>query len=246
MLAVQNFKSPKSNESPALKLHHEAVTIAKNYFAREAKLLEVIARVEKSKIYFDFELTSLEQYCIELLGLIQATAKNFIAVLKASIEVPALAEAIYSGRTTVSKARKICSVVNEANAKEWIDLDRLSQKERRAVSAEEALFILMIEAHEKNDPILKAERAKARGVKEKAIAANSSKRSRYLPAEVRHAVVLRDRGQCVHVNSNGKRCENKRWTDQHHIKEFASGGEHAAENLETLCWVHHRMRHTRH
>ncbi len=251
--------------------------------------------------------------------------------MRKSVEVPLLAQAIYSGDTTVSKARKICSVITNENAKEWIDLviacpcrvvekcvalanpraavqeslkyvsgdvlelklavseewaklltktkDRLSQKEKRAVSTEEAIFILMRDAHRKDDPVLKAERAKSRLEKKTSrsltdpevlpviepedptkiwptsielgnalkTSGKSPKKSRHVPALVKHEVTLRDQGQCVHVNSfTGKRCENKRWIEQHHITEFAHGGEHTLKNLETLCWAHHRMRHAAH
>jgi hypothetical protein len=301
MQAVQNFETRHRKQSQAMKLHAEAVASAKDYFGREANLLEVITKVEEARVYFEFELTSLEQYCVEMLNLTAATARNFIVVMKKSVEVPALAEAIYSGKTTVSKARKICSVITQENAKDWIDLvihcscrvvekcvaqtnprsavpeslkyvssdvlelrlavseewarllaetkDRLSQKEQRAVSTEEALFILMREAHEKNDPVRKAKRAKARAEKTPPASTEPSeaaKRSRYRPAHVRHEIILRDQGRCVHVNPNGKRCENTRWTDHHHIIEFANGGEHTVENLETLCWGHHRIRHATH
>jgi hypothetical protein len=103
---------PKSfctrREPSAVRLHNEAMNLAQKYRLCEAELLEALTRVEREKIYLTFEITSLHEYCVEMLGLSRHTANNFIDVMRASLEVPALAEAIYSGRTTISKARKIC------------------------------------------------------------------------------------------------------------------------------------------
>ncbi|MES3037312.1 MAG: hypothetical protein V4736_05335, partial [Bdellovibrionota bacterium] len=65
MLKILETKS--KCDSPATRLHCEAVATVKDYFRCEAKLLEVIARIEATKAYYEFELTTLEQYCVELL-----------------------------------------------------------------------------------------------------------------------------------------------------------------------------------
>jgi hypothetical protein len=302
-------------QSKTLELHDEALAIAKRYRQCEAEFLNVIMRVESRKIYLEFEVTSLHEYCVEMLGLSLHVANDFINVARTSFEVPELAEAIYSNKTSVSKARKICSVLTNKNSKEWIDLvvhcscrvvekavasanprsaikeslkyvssdvlelrlavseewselltktkDRLSQSKRRAVSTEEALFILMKEAHEKDDPVRKAERSKARKAKKQKAALRCHEgtvaesgflsgnpnqnglleKSRAVPTAVQHEVALRDQGQCIHIYSNGERCKNKRWIDRHHVIPFARGGKHEVENVETLCSAHHRMRH---
>jgi hypothetical protein len=302
-------------QSKTLELHDEALAIAKRYRQCEAEFLNVIMRVESRKIYLEFEVTSLHEYCVEMLGLSLHVANDFINVARTSFEVPELAEAIYSNKTSVSKARKICSVLTNKNSKEWIDLvvhcscrvvekavasanprsaikeslkyvssdvlelrlavseewselltktkDRLSQSKRRAVSTEEALFILMKEAHEQHDPVRKAERSKARKAKKQTSSSRAGaiskleekpnsgsreqdirpERSRSLPAAVHHEVTLRDQGRCIHVPSSGRRCKNKRWIDQHHVLPFAHGGKHTADNLQTLCSAHHKIRH---
>lgn len=142
----------------------------------------------------------------------------------------------------------------------WAELlkstkDRLSQKFCRAVSTEEALFHVMNEDYRRNDSVEKAKRAKTRKEKRQMKDRNNlqvvqiephqqiQKRLRYRTAEVRNAVTLRDEGRCAHLDSSGKRCDSKRWLNQHHLVEFSKGGTHTPENLETLCWAHHRMRH---
>jgi hypothetical protein len=310
-MELQSHQLQDTRYLPATRqLHNEAVAISKKYRKCEAELLDVLMRVEHRKIYLEFELTSLHEYCVEMLGLSPHVANDFINVARKSFEVPELAEAIFSGRATISKARKICPVLTSKNSKEWIDLvihcscrvvekavasanpraaikeslkyvssdilelklavseewadlltqtkDRLSQSKRRVVSTEEALFILMSKAHEKDDPVQRAERSKTRKAKKQKIALKlpedfethetqvknaQPERSRSRPAAVQHEVTLRDQGQCIHVYSNGARCRHKRWIDQHHIIPFARGGQHTADNLETLCSAHHRMRH---
>jgi hypothetical protein len=146
-----------------------------------------------------------------------------------------------------------------AVSEEWAELlkqtkDRLSQKEGRSISTEEALLIVMSEAQLRDDPVKKAERAEVRrksksnarsenGSSEKWRDGRQPRKSRHRPAEATHQINLRDKCQCVYVNAKGERCVNRRWLDHHHIKPFSEGGTHTAENLETLCRAHHRIRH---
>ncbi|MEK7355810.1 MAG: HNH endonuclease signature motif containing protein [Bdellovibrionota bacterium] len=201
---------------------------------------------------------------------------------------------------TIPKARKICSILNESNYREWIELaihcscrvvekavamanpkevvpeslkyvsgeilefkagvneewtdllartkDIASQKSQGAVSATDAIFIAMAEYCKRNDPLEKAKRANAKVQNQKAEGSPIQgiklvPESRYRPADVEHTVNLRDQCRCVYVDENGKRCTERRWLNKHHIKEFADGGNHSPENLETLCWGHHKIKH---
>lgn len=103
-------------------LHAEAVRAAKIHATAESYLLDVLSVVEKKKFYLDCGLTSLYQYCVQLLNLSEAISYSLIAVIHKSKDVPELKSAVQSGEVTLSKAKKICSVVTYANHKEWIDL----------------------------------------------------------------------------------------------------------------------------
>lgn len=181
----------------------------------------------------------------------QSTIQKCVAMAKPKSAVPEKLEYV-SGDLL-----KIEFAVSE----EWAELlketkDLLSTRERRAVSTEEALFILMAENKKRDDPVKKAERALkrksgARPIKpvhcaESSDAATSRNTSRYRPAHVEHEVDLRDQNQCAYVDQSGDRCKEKRWLHKHHIVEFSKGGAHSVENLETLCWGHHRMKHRVH
>ena len=66
---------------------------------------------------------------------------------------------------------------------------------------------------------------------------NIGRRSRIVPWHIAHALRLRD-GGCRFPG-----CNQHRWTDAHHIRHWADGGETSLENLVTLCRYHHRELH---
>jgi hypothetical protein len=62
--------------------------------------------------------------------------------------------------------------------------------------------------------------------------------SRAISGSQRKALVVRDKG-CRFPG-----CDRPpAWTDAHHLKHWADGGEHVMENLVLLCRRHHRMVH---
>lgn len=67
--------------------------------------------------------------------------------------------------------------------------------------------------------------------------------SRYIPTAVRRTVHARDEGRCRHREPDGKRCGQTRWVELHHLRAFALGGLHDAQNLITLCNAHHKYLH---
>lgn len=102
-------------------------------------------------------------------------------------------------------------------------------------SLEEALEAMADLFLEKNDPVKKAQR-NAKPVP------GQVPNGRYVPAAIRNAVILRDGNRCTHV-TNGKRCNELRWTEIHHIRPYSDGGTHDVSNLTTLCRGHHQMLH---
>ncbi|RYZ85224.1 MAG: hypothetical protein EOP06_16635 [Proteobacteria bacterium] len=105
-------------------IHDRAMAAASNLKRSEIEMLDALIDVESRQVYYQMEIKDLFQYCTEMLGLSRHASYNFITVMNKSKEVPALLEAIRDGSTTVSKARKICSVITEKNSKEWIGLTR--------------------------------------------------------------------------------------------------------------------------
>jgi 5-methylcytosine-specific restriction endonuclease McrA len=62
--------------------------------------------------------------------------------------------------------------------------------------------------------------------------------SRYIPAAVRHQVLLRDEGRCTFVAEDGTRCEETARLTIDHITPYSQGGDHTLTNLRTLCPAH--------
>lgn len=115
----------------------------------------------------------------------------------------------------------------------------------RAVAAGSEAYL------EKNDPVRKAERAQKRksqkAAGEPATETELCVRRVYqrvdLTAEQKHAVFIKDRGCCTHLDSSGKRCNSDRWVQIHHIVPVSMGGSNDPSNLTTLCSFHHDLVH---
>jgi 5-methylcytosine-specific restriction endonuclease McrA len=65
--------------------------------------------------------------------------------------------------------------------------------------------------------------------------------SRHIPAEVRRAVRIRDGGQCVYTDAQGRRCGSRLHLELHHRRPYGHGGRHTVENTCLLCSTHHAL-----
>ncbi len=139
-----------------------------------------------------------------------------------------------------------CSIPVEVEkmVKRVCDLE--SKRLRRSVDLAHVLQAGLEIFLQKNDPVIIAQR----NAKKPPSHANSSNRSKPTaqpaaapPAAIIHQVNLRDRGQCTFRDGLGRRCENTRWVDLHHVKLKSYGGLHTVDNIVTLCSQHHRFLH---
>jgi hypothetical protein len=62
--------------------------------------------------------------------------------------------------------------------------------------------------------------------------------SRHIPAEVKRAVWLRDLGRCAFVGTGGRRCEDRRFLEFHHLKPYEVGGTATVDNIQLRCRAH--------
>ena len=125
-------------------------------------------------------------------------------------------------KVTVTVSPKVAEMLRRIQ-----DLE--SQRTQKAVSLDEALEAMAENYLERKDPVRKAERAKPKSE-------CPQESTRAIPAAIKHAVVRRDKNQCVE-------CGATRWLEIHHKKPLAEGGLTIPENLLTLCSAHHRHRH---
>ncbi len=66
----------------------------------------------------------------------------------------------------------------------------------------------------------------------------SASDSRYIPAEVRRAVWLRDLGRCAFVAKDGRRCAERAFLEFHHLRPYALGGTATIDNIQLRCRGH--------
>ena len=64
--------------------------------------------------------------------------------------------------------------------------------------------------------------------------------SRHVPAEVERAVRRRDEERCAFVGIDGRRCEERRFLQLHHLRPWAAGGPATIENIALRCRAHNR------
>jgi hypothetical protein len=62
--------------------------------------------------------------------------------------------------------------------------------------------------------------------------------SRYIPAEIKRAVWLRDGGRCAFVARSGRRCQARRFLEFHHLDPFGTGGATSVDNIALRCRAH--------
>lgn len=103
-------------------LNLEAVKAVESCQRADAYLLRVIEVVSEKELYLDCGLPSLYSYCTRLLHISEGIACALIAVINKGKEVPELIAAVELGKVSLSKAKKICSVITPKNHREWIDL----------------------------------------------------------------------------------------------------------------------------
>lgn len=102
-------------------IHRKALSYAKNFHIAQAKLLEVIQEIDRKKIFRKLGYSSTFDYCIRSLKLSESQTSAFISVARKSSEVPELKKAIDNGKINVSKAKRICSVIEKDNHEDWIE-----------------------------------------------------------------------------------------------------------------------------
>jgi len=64
--------------------------------------------------------------------------------------------------------------------------------------------------------------------------------SRHIPADVKRAVWLRDRGQCAFVAPTGVRCTERTFLELHHVQPHALQGPATAANIALRCRRHNQ------
>jgi len=119
----------------------------------------------------------------------------------------------------------------------------LSQKLKKPATLAQVIAWAAEVTRTKFDPMKKAERSLAISSRKLALTPKPGRHP--IPAAVEHSVVRRDEMRCTHVSADGRRCEQKRWLQLHHVIEVSNGGLNTVDNLRVLCSAHHDLVHSK-
>ena len=78
------------------------------------------------------------------------------------------------------------------------------------------------------------------GQQRKRSAAADDPASRTITADVEREVRRRDEDRCAFVSKDGRRCEERRFLELHHVKPWIAGGGRSAGNIALRCRAHNR------
>lgn len=102
-------------------LHQKALRASVNFQKAEVELLVILSQMDLQKAYLSLGYSSLFAYVVKGLKFSEAQACTLIQVSRKSREVPELKQEIENGSLSISKAKKVVSVITKENQKEWIE-----------------------------------------------------------------------------------------------------------------------------
>jgi predicted DNA-binding protein len=254
-------------------LHELAKQTAKAYSTASRELIRILIEVNKSRAFEDHQYPHLTPYCEKFLKIDPDAAKTLVRIVRKSIQVPELAQAVVEGKIHVSNAKVIASVITPENREEWItkasklpkaklekEIAAQGGPDKKRVSLE--LPLETIELLNRARDVASTKAAKFESFEKTIHEALEEYLYRHDPVEkakrskcpqghpsktaVDHERNGRDEGRCVFLYEDGSQCEEEKWIHGHHIIHRADGGPDTIENMVSLCSSHHRMMHTQH
>lgn len=146
---------------------------------------------------------------------------------------PATVEALSPGRYGVRFT---------ATAELHEKLERLQALMRRSVPDGDLATVIEIAVTREIERLEARRFGKTRAPRTKLDEADTTPRSRYIPAAIRRFVEGRDDGQCTYRDENGRRCTKRYDVEYHHGDEpFGRGGTHAPDGLALMCQTHNAL-----
>jgi len=117
-------------------------------------------------------------------------------------------------------------------------LNRLQALMRSKVPDGDLAAIIEEAVTEKLEKLEAKRFAKTKSPRKTVERADTTPKSRYIPAPVRRAVRERDGNRCTFVDEHGHRCTSRDRLEFHHRDPFGRGGGHSPENLRLVCRTH--------
>lgn len=103
-------------------IHQRALAAAGDYHNASVNLLDALSECDLHRIYFGFGYRSLFEYAVVELNLSEDVAYNYITVSRKCAELPQLRNSFSDRRMNISKARRLCAVIDEENFEYWLEL----------------------------------------------------------------------------------------------------------------------------
>ena len=107
-------------------LYRKAIAIAADFQQKEIELIDVLKDLDSTKVYRISGMNSLFSFATQILKLSEHQAFTYITLARKCIEVPEVQNALAAKEISVSKARRLCAVINKSNQNEWITLAKKS------------------------------------------------------------------------------------------------------------------------
>ncbi len=136
--------------------HEEGMKLSARYKSDEARMTELLSLIAQNRAYHLYKCDSLKAYALYMWLLPESAAADMVTVANKSLEVPELIAALKRGRATVSKLRKICSVITRDNAAAWIELaeECTTAVIQKAVAMEKPDSEMQSQMHYKSETIV--------------------------------------------------------------------------------------------
>ena len=124
-------------------IHEKNLELAKTILLSEGELLSSLMEMQSRRLFGELGCTGIFNYCLRYLKFCESQANYYKRIAEVSAKVPELKAAVVQGELSISKARRIASVITPANQQEWIqNAKTMKQKE-----LEKAVSIVNPQAH---------------------------------------------------------------------------------------------------
>ena len=124
-------------------LHDKNLTLAKTILLSEGELLSSLMEMQRRKLFAELGCTGIFDYCLRHLKFCESQASYYKRIAEVSHKVPELMAAVVQGELSISKARRITSVITPANHQQWIQ----NAKTMKQKDLEKAVSIVNPQAH---------------------------------------------------------------------------------------------------
>lgn len=102
------------------RLHNQAIVLCRECRKMEWPIIEILQRIDNSKLYRKFECSSLFVYAVKHLELDESVAYAMITAARKAKEIPRLAQSLKENEISVAKASRVLSTLTKDNAEQLI------------------------------------------------------------------------------------------------------------------------------